>query len=77
MQSDLPDTNQAVQEVKKVEKSLSAMNEKVHTLETDLAVLEAENEDMVKQLEESKGLYLILDKKYQISKSKVKEYEEK
>ena len=48
------------------------MKEKVNSLESDLAVSEAENEDMVRQLEESKGLYLILEKKYHIAKNKVK-----
>ena len=60
-----------------MEKLLADMSDKVHKLETDLAVSEAENDDMVKQLEESKGLYLILEKKYHISKSKLKEYEER
>lgn len=53
------------------------MKEKVNSLESDLAVSEAENEDMVRQLEESKGLYLILEKKYHIAKNKVKELEDR
>ena len=53
------------------------MKEKMSSLESDLALSEAENDDMVGQLEESKGLYLILEKKYQIAKGKVKEFEER
>jgi len=53
------------------------MKEKVNTLESDLAVSEAENDDMVRQLEERKGLYLILEKKYHNAKVKIKEYEGK
>lgn len=53
------------------------MKEKMSSLESDLALSEAENDDMVRQLEESKGLYLILEKKYQIVKGKVKEFEER
>ena len=53
------------------------MTEKINTLESDLAVSEAENDDMVRQLEERKGLYLILEKKYHNAKIKIKELEEK
>ena len=63
--------------MKEAKKKLEALAEKVHTLESDLAVSEAENDDMVRQLEESKGLYLILDKKYHMAKNKVKELEER
>ena len=63
--------------MKEAKKKLEALTEKVHTLESDLAVSEAENDDMVRQLEESKGLYLILDKKYHMAKNKVKELEER
>lgn len=63
--------------LKEAKKKLEALAEKVHTLESDLAVSEAENDDMVRQLEESKGLYLILDKKYHMAKNKVKELEER
>lgn len=69
-----PANEKTIQETKK---ALAEMTEKVHAVESDLAVSEAENEDMVRQLEESKGLYLILEKKYHIAKNKVKEYEEK
>ena len=62
---------------KKLEKALTAMTERAQIAETDLAVSEAENDDMVKQLEESKGLYMILDKKYHLAKAKIKELEEK
>ena len=62
---------------KKLEKALTAMTERAQIAETDLAVSEAENDDMVKQLEESKGLYMILDKKYYLAKAKIKELEEK
>ena len=58
-------------------KALAEMKEKMSSLESDLALSEAENDDMVRQLEESKGLYLILEKKYQISKGKLKEFEER
>ena len=64
-------------ETKKTQKALEEMKEKVNSLESDLAVSEAENEDMVRQLEESKGLYLILEKKYHIAKNKVKELEDR
>lgn len=60
-----------------MQKALADIKEKVNMLESDLAVSEAENDDMVRQLEESKGLYLILEKKYHITKNKVKELEEK
>lgn len=60
-----------------MQKALAEIKEKVNMLESDLAVSEAENDDMVRQLEESKGLYLILEKKYHITKNKVKELEEK
>ena len=62
---------------KKLEKALTAMTERAQIAETDLAVSEAENDDMVKQLEESKGLYMILDKKYHLAKAKIKELEDK
>ena len=58
-------------------KALAEMKEKMSSLESDLALSEAESDDMVRQLEESKGLYLILEKKYQISKGKLKEFEER
>ena len=58
-------------------KALAEMKEKMSSLESDLALSEAENDDMVRQLEESKGLYLILEKKYQIAKGKLKEFEER
>lgn len=68
---------QASDETKKAEKALAEMKEKVNSLESDLALSEAENEDMVRQLEESKGLYLILEKKYHMAKNKVKELEDR
>ena len=60
-----------------MQKALTEIKEKVNMLESDLAVSEAENDDMVRQLEESKGLYLILEKKYHITKNKVKELEDR
>lgn len=64
-------------DLKEARERAEVLEEKIHSLESDLAVAEAENEDMLRQLEESKGLYLILDKKYYIAKNKVKELEER
>ncbi|KAJ7389046.1 Neurabin-1 isoform X1 [Desmophyllum pertusum] len=47
---------QSNDETKKSQKALAEITEKVQTLESDLAVSEAENDDMVRQLEESKGM---------------------
>ena len=63
--------------LKDARKREEVLEEKIHSLESDLAVAEAENEDMLRQLEESKGLYLILDKKYHIAKNEVKELKER
>ena len=72
-----PAVEQTNDEAKKVQKALAEMTDKVNMLESDLAVSEAENDDMVRQLEESKGLYLILEKKYHITKNKLKELEDR
>lgn len=64
-------------DLKEARERAEIREEKIHSLESDLAVAEAENEDMLRQLEESKGLYLILEKKYHIAKNKVKELEER
>ena len=64
-------------DLKEARERAEVREEKIHSLESDLAVAEAENEDMLRQLEESKGLYLILEKKYHIAKNKVKELEER
>ncbi|XP_031550651.1 neurabin-1-like [Actinia tenebrosa] len=62
---------------KKLQKSIEELNERVKNVETDLAIAEAENADMLRQLEESKGMYLLLEKRYHALKAKNKEYEEK
>ena len=72
-----PAVEQTNDEAKKAQKALAEMTDKVNMLESDLAVSEAENDDMVRQLEESKGLYLILEKKYHITKNKLKELEDR
>ena len=72
-----PAVEQTSDEAKKAQKALAEMTDKVSMLESDLAVSEAENDDMVRQLEESKGLYLILEKKYHITKNKLKELEDR
>ena len=72
-----PAVEQTNDEVKKAQKAVAEMTDKLHMLESDLAVSEAENEDMLRQLEESKGLYLILEKKYHITKNKLKELEDR
>ena len=65
------------QEIKKLENQIQELTEKVKEAETDVAINEAENQDMLKQLEESKGHYLILEKKYQTTKNKLKELQER
>ena len=62
---------------KKLEKALAEITDRAQKAETELAIAEAENGDMVKQLEESKGLYLILEKKYHQAKNTIKEHEAK
>ncbi|KAK3741080.1 hypothetical protein QZH41_009876 [Actinostola sp. cb2023] len=70
-------TGSEASRTKKLEGSLAEMAEKAKSSETDLAIAEAENTDMLKQLEESKGMYLLLEKRYNTLKNKNKEYEEK
>lgn len=53
------------------------MTEKLKSTETEVAIAEAENADMLQQLEESKGMYLLLEKRYNTLKAKNKEYEDK
>lgn len=60
-----------------LETSLAEANEKLKNTETDMAIAEAENADMLAQLEESKGMYLLLEKRYNALKNKNSEYEEK
>jgi septal ring factor EnvC (AmiA/AmiB activator) len=62
---------------KKLEKSIAQLTEQARSSETDLAIAEADNADLLKQLEESKGMYLLLEKRYHTLKTKNKEYEER
>mgnify|MGYP001793119289 CR=1 FL=1 len=53
------------------------MSEAMKEAETDLAISEAENQDMLKQLEEIKEQNMTLEKKYQTNKNKLKEQQER
>ncbi|XP_048578269.1 neurabin-1 [Nematostella vectensis] len=80
MQSqDLPKNESSTTESdsEKLEKALAEMASRARSAESDLAFVEAENQDLLKQLEESKGMYLLLEKRYHLLKNKVKELEDR